>query len=80
MAKVSATASMGIRIGTGHKKGFMSHDAVSPHHSITIEREVPEGTDEELTQRAMKLHAQAEARVNALIADELRKVREMPSK
>lgn len=78
MAKVSATASMGIRIGVGHKKGFGSHDAVSPHHSITIERQVDdELTDEQIMYRGMQLHGQAEARVNKLISEELRKVREM---
>jgi len=56
MAEVAATASLSARVGVGHKKGWGSHDGITPHHSITLKREVPETlTDDELVHRAEEL-------------------------
>lgn len=79
MARISATASLGLRVGLGGKQKFQSHDAASPHHSLTIEREVSDAhTDEELLEKAEKLHSQCEARVNQYMDTELKKIRDMP--
>lgn len=59
MARISATASLGMKISLATKKklGFTTYDSTSPHHSITIEREVSEDlTDAELVTKAEELH------------------------
>lgn len=76
--EVSATASLSARVGVGHKKGWGSHDGVTPHHSITIKREIPSSyTDEQAVQEADKLwhlaRKLAEAKMSEDIVD-LKKV------
>lgn len=79
MARVSATASLGIRRTLGHKKGWGSHDAASPHHSFTIEREFSEElTDEELETKALGLNAICEKMVQNKINDEIKRIEAMP--
>lgn len=79
MARVAATASLGIRRGLNGKKGWGSHDAASPHHSFTIEREFPESlTDEELTEKLEELHKIAEKKVQDKMAQEIKRINEMP--
>lgn len=78
MARASATASLGLRIGLGGKKGFHSHDAASPHHSFTLERELSEElSDEELAQKAQELHAICEKMVEAEMNAEVKKIKDM---
>lgn len=80
MAKVSATASVGIRVGLGGKKGFTSYDSISPHHSFSIERELSESlSDEELAEKQEELYRICEAKVTTKMNAELRKIKEMPS-
>lgn len=56
MPEVTATASLSARVGVGHKKGWGSHDGITPHHSITLKRELPNHTsDEGLIAEADKL-------------------------
>lgn len=79
MARASATASLGLRIGLAGKKGFASHDAASPHHSFTLERELSESlTDEELAERAKELHTICEKMVTQQMNDEIEKIKGMP--
>lgn len=79
MARVSATASLGLRIGLGGKKGFHSHDAASPHHSFTIERELSDDlSDEELAAKAQELHRIAEKKVTDKMNEEVTKIKELP--
>jgi hypothetical protein len=62
MARVSATASLGMKLSLGTKKklGFSEYDNTNPHHSITIERHVDDQlTDEQLVERAEELHTLA---------------------
>lgn len=63
MSEVSATASLGMKIGQ-----------FSPHHSITIKRSVPDDyTDEQLVEAADKTHELArrlvEKKVNQDVQD-----------
>lgn len=56
MAEVGATASLSARVGMSHKKGWGSHDGMTPHHSITIKREVSnDSSDDDLVGEADKL-------------------------
>lgn len=56
MAKVSGTASIGARVGVGHKKGFHSHDSVNPFFSMSFDREVSNDlSDEELADKAEEI-------------------------
>lgn len=48
MARVSATASMGLKL-----KIFSDYENVSPHASITIERDLGAGSDEQYTDAAL---------------------------
>lgn len=73
MARVSATASLGIKKSLGHKKGWGTYDNVSPHHSITFERNYPDDlTDEELVAKGNSLHKLARTMVEARIAEDVR--------
>lgn len=73
MAKVSGTASLGMRVGLGHKKGFTSYDSASPFHSITIERELDESlTDEQLVEKAEELNVMARKLVEKKINEDIR--------
>lgn len=75
MSKVSATASLGIKKGLGHKKGFNQYDNASPHHSITIERQYDDNlTDEELVEKADQLHAKARALVEKKIQADMKDI------
>ncbi len=57
MARVSSTASLGLKLGLGHKKGYTQYDSASPHHSVTIEREVDETlTNDELVEKADEIN------------------------
>lgn len=74
MPRVSATASLGMKISLGHKKDFTQYDNASPHHSFTIERDLEgEYTDEQLGEKAAELHGIArklvEAKINADIKE-----------
>lgn len=74
MARVSGTASLGMKISLGHKKGYDKYDNASPHHSITIEREVSNDlSDEELAEKADELNSicrkLVEKKINADIKD-----------
>lgn len=73
MARVSGTASLGVRRSLGHKKGWGSHDGASPHYSMTIERDDLSNdlTDEQLSEKAEELTKIAQKRVEKLIADDL---------
>lgn len=73
MARVAATASLGMKVSLGNKKGFSAYDNASPHHSITIERSVSdELSDEELVSLADRLHAQARKLVEKKINDDIK--------
>lgn len=75
MAKVSGTASLGVRIGLAHKKQFGSHDGATPFYAMTIEREGLSDnlSDEELADKAEDLMAicrkRVEKKINPDIAD-----------
>lgn len=57
MARISGTASLGMKVSVAHKKAFEKFDNASPHHSITIERTVDESlSDEELAEKASELN------------------------
>lgn len=78
MARVSATASLGMKLSLGTKKklGFTTYDSTSPHHSITIERNVTdELTDEELVERAEELHKMARKLVEQKINQDIKEAR-----
>lgn len=76
MARVSATASLSARVGTGHKKDWGSHDGVTPNHSITLERELSDDlSDEVLLERARTLHALARGEVEKLINADIKDLR-----
>lgn len=73
MARVSGTASLGLRVGLGHKEGYTQYDSTSPHHSITIEREVSDDlTDEELVVKATELNGLARSVVEREINKDLK--------
>lgn len=75
MAKVSGTASLGMKIGLGHKKGFSTYDNASPFHAITIERELDESlTDEELVEKADELNKLARKLVEKKINDDIKDI------
>lgn len=77
MARVSATASLSARVGTGHKKDWGSHDGVTPNHSITLERGnlSDELSDEDLADKAKELHTLARGIVEKLINEDIRDLR-----
>lgn len=57
MAKVTGSASLGMKLGLGHKKSHDKYDNANPHHSVTIERTYPDDlTDEQLIEKAESLH------------------------
>lgn len=74
MAKVSAAASLGIKINLEHKKAFNRGDYANPFYSMSIEREVDSTlTDEELADKAEELaqicRERVERRINKDIQD-----------
>lgn len=74
MAKVSGSASLGIKMNLEHKKGFNRGDYANPFYSMTIEREVSNDlTDEELANKCEELaqiaRVRVEKRINADIKD-----------
>lgn len=72
-AKVSGTASLGIKKSLGHKKGFTQYDNVSPQFSMTIQREVSgDLTDEQLLEKAEELTDLCRERIEKKISDELK--------
>lgn len=76
MARVAATASLGMKIGLGGKQGFTQYDSASPHHSITIERNLPEElTDEQLVERADELHKLGRKLVEKKINEDIKEVK-----
>lgn len=73
MARVAATASLGVKKSVEHKKEWGKYDSMSPHHSITLELTLPDdSTDEQLVERAENLHTQARALVEKKIARDLK--------
>lgn len=79
MARVSATASLGVRKGLGGKVGWGSHDAASPHHSLTIEREVDNDlSDDQLVEKALEMHGKVEKAVSSIMNTEMQRIKEMP--
>lgn len=73
MARVSATASLGIKVSLQAVKQFDKFDNTSPHHSITIERQVSDDlTDQQLVDKAKQLHKLAEGIVKDKINEELK--------
>lgn len=76
MSRVSSTASLGMKVSLGIKKGYSQYDNASPHHSITIEKTVDDSfTDEQLVAEAEKLHGLARKLVEAKINDDLKDLR-----
>lgn len=76
MARVSATASLGMKLGLGHKPGHTTYDNASPHHSFTVEREYDESlTDEELAEKASGLHKLARKLVEDRIQADIKEIR-----
>lgn len=78
MARVSATASLGMKLSLGAKKGlgFTQYDSTSPHHSISIERELPESlSDQELSDKAEELHTIARKLVEKKINVDIREAK-----
>lgn len=76
MAKVSATSSLGLKVSLSHKKGFGTYDNASPHHSISIEREVSDDlTDEELVEKASELNAKCRKLVEDKMGRDLKELR-----
>lgn len=80
MARVSATASLGVRKGLGGKQGWGSHDAASPHHSLTIERDGYSNdlSDDALVAHAVEMHAKVEKAISGMMNNEMQKIKEMP--
>lgn len=66
MAKVSVTASLGVKL-----KWFSDYENVNPHASVTIERDV-EGTDEELLEQADVLYDKCRAVVQKKIGADVK--------
>lgn len=79
MAEVSGTASLGLKYGLEGKKGFGKYDSLTPHHSLTIKRQVSDDlTDVELVTKALELNALCEAEVKKLMNKELTEARNIP--
>lgn len=77
MTKVSATASLGMKVSLGGKKGFSNYDNASPHHSISIERTVSDDlSDAEMVQKAEECHKLARALVEKKINEDLKELRD----
>lgn len=75
MAKISATASLGMKVSLANKAGFGQYDNASPHHSITIEREVADDLrDIDLVDKAEELHKLARALVEKKINTDLKEL------
>lgn len=73
MARVSATSSLGVKVSLGNKKGFSQYDNASPHHSITIERSLPdELTNDELVEKAEELHGLARKLVEKKVNEDIK--------
>lgn len=78
MARISGTSSLGIKKTLGHKKGFTQYDSVSPHYSMTIDREVSNDlSDEELAEKAQELVDICRARVETKIQNDLKEANEV---
>lgn len=76
MARVAATASLGMKISLEGKQGFTRYDNASPHHSITIERNLSDDlTDEELVEKVDGLHKLARQLVEKKINDDIKEIR-----
>lgn len=76
MSRVSSTASLGMKVSLRHKQGFDYSDTASPHHSITIERNVADNlSDEELVAEADKCHKLARKLVEKKINEDLKDLR-----
>lgn len=72
MARVAATASLGLKVGLGHKKAFTQYDSASPHHSVTIERQVDDSlSDEQLAEKAEELNKLARELVEKKVNKDL---------
>lgn len=70
-AEVTAAASLSMRIGVGHKKGFGSHDGITPYHEVRIKRTVSDDlTDEEMVEKAEEIHKLCRKLVEKKIADD----------
>lgn len=76
MARVSGTASLGMKMSLKHKKGYDKYDNASPHYSITIEREglSDDLSDEELGEKAAELATMARQRVEKKISAEIKEL------
>lgn len=67
MAKVSATASMGVKL-----KQFSDFENVNPHASISVERELPNDlSDEQLIDQAKILYKQCRKYVETEIGKDV---------
>ena len=78
MAKVSATSSLGMKVSIAHKKAFEKYDNASPHHSVTLERNVDESlTDEEMIEIADRLHKTAQDMVEKKINEDLKEIQKV---
>lgn len=79
MAKISGTASLGIKKSLGHKKGWTQYDNSSPHYSMTIEREglSDDLTNEELLEKAAELQDLCQKQVEKKISDDLKEINEV---
>lgn len=76
-SRVAATASLGMKVSLGHKKGFGTYDNASPHHSITIERSFEADlTDEQLVAKADECHQLARKLVEKKINDDLKELQD----
>lgn len=75
MARVSATASLGMKVSLGHKKAFTQYDNASPHHSFTIERAVADDLDDELlAAKAAECHDIARKLVEKKLNEDLSEI------
>jgi hypothetical protein len=65
-----------MKVSLGSKKGYNQYDNASPHHSITIEKNVDdELSDEELVAEADKLHLLARKLVETKISADLKELK-----
>lgn len=73
MARVSATASLGLKLNLAAKREWGNYDNVTPHHSLTIERTYPdELTEEELVEKGQALHAKCRKFVETKAAQDMK--------
>lgn len=72
-SRVSGTASLGMKISLGNKKGFTQYDHAAPHYSITFERTYEDSlSDDELVLQGDHLSKLARTLVEKKINEDVK--------